>query len=164
MLADLEKLHPRSFAWSLLCCRGDRNEAEEVLQTVYLKILDGRARHEGKGELAPWLYAVIRHTAADRRRRSALSRLWFRQPTAELGQIAGESDTGRDAERGEATRRIRTLLSGLAPRQRQVLDLVFYHGLSLSEAAAALGVSVGSVRRHYHRGKERLRSALEKGE
>ncbi len=163
-LSDLETLHPRSFAWCLACCRGDRDEAEEVLQTVYLKILDGRARHQGKGEIVPWLYAVIRRTAADRRRRAAYSRLWSRRLSADLARIDDSADPGRDAERSEATERIRSLLSGLALRQRQVLDLVFYPDLSLSDAAQVLGLRVGTVRRHYHRAKERLRAELEKGE
>ena len=41
---QLATLHPKSFAWAMACCRYDRVEAEEVLQTSYLKILSGRAR------------------------------------------------------------------------------------------------------------------------
>lgn len=40
----LEELHPASFGWALQCCRWDRQEAEEVLQTIYVKILAGQAR------------------------------------------------------------------------------------------------------------------------
>jgi RNA polymerase sigma-70 factor (ECF subfamily) len=160
LLLELERLHSRSFAWSLACCRGDRAEAEEVLQTVYLKILDGRAVHQGLGELVPWLYAVIRRTAADRRRRAALARLWFGGSHDAAATLAAADDPARDAERGEAASRLRTLLGTLSRRQREVLDLVFWHGLTLAETAAALGLSVGAVRRHYHRGKSRLRAAL----
>ncbi len=162
-MQELETLHGRSFAWCLVCCRGDRSEAEEVLQTVYLKILDGRARHAGRGELKPWLFAVIRRTAADRRRRAALSRLWFQPGMDELEEVAGAADPEDDAMRGERARRIRAVLDGLSRRQRQVLELVFYHDLSLRDAAGVLSLTVGAVRRHYHRGKERARVELEKG-
>ena len=40
--AELEKLHQASFGWALSCCRHNRVEAEEVLQIVYLKILQGK--------------------------------------------------------------------------------------------------------------------------
>jgi RNA polymerase sigma factor (sigma-70 family) len=162
-LQELETLHGRSFAWCLVCCRGDRSEAEEVLQTVYLKVLDGRASHEGRGELKPWLFAVIRRTAADRRRRAALSRLWFRPGMDELEDVADAANPEGDALRGETARRIRAVLDALSRRQRQVLELVFFHDLSLRDAAGVLGLTVGAVRRHYHRGKLRARAELEKG-
>src|SRR2546426_689084 len=46
--AELETLHSASFGWALSCCRRDRGEAEDVLQTVYLKILEGKARFRGE--------------------------------------------------------------------------------------------------------------------
>jgi RNA polymerase sigma-70 factor, ECF subfamily len=46
-----------------------------VLQTVYLKVLMGKARYNGKSSFKTWLFAVIRRTAADERRRQLLRRL-----------------------------------------------------------------------------------------
>jgi RNA polymerase sigma-70 factor (ECF subfamily) len=45
-----------------------------------------------------------------------------------------------------------------------VLDLVFGHDMTVEEAARALGISTGSARRHYDRGKKRLRQALGKSQ
>ena len=52
-------------------------------------------------------------------------------------------------------------LKALSPRQREVLHLVFYSGLTLEETAATLDMTVGSARTHYHRGKTQLASMLE---
>src|SRR4030095_15939706 len=66
---SIAKLHPEGFAWAMQCCSRDRAVAEEVLQEVYLKILDGRARFDGRSTLKTWLLALIRFTAADECRR-----------------------------------------------------------------------------------------------
>src|SRR5258708_9778583 len=76
----LEELHPASAGWALSCCRWDSEEAEEVLQMTYLKILDGRARFDERSSFKTWLFGVIRRTAAERRRsrwlRSAAGLRW----------------------------------------------------------------------------------------
>jgi RNA polymerase sigma-70 factor (ECF subfamily) len=69
---ELERMHRASFGWALWCCHSRRDEAEEVLQTTYLKVLEGAATFEGESSLRTWLFAVIRRTAAERRRRQWL--------------------------------------------------------------------------------------------
>ncbi|HXU70372.1 MAG TPA: RNA polymerase sigma factor [Polyangia bacterium] len=157
---DIEELHEASFAWALACCAWRREEAEDVLQTAYLKVLDGRARFDGRATVKTWLFAVIRNTAADRRRRSWLTtlgieRLWQRR--VELPTTAPAASHEGDPER---RRRVREALAALAARQREVLDLVFFHDLTIEEAARVMGVSLGSARVHYERGKKRLAERL----
>ena len=56
--AELEKLHPASCGWALSCCASNHSDAEEVLQMVYLKILQGKAIYRGESKLQTWLLAV----------------------------------------------------------------------------------------------------------
>ena len=70
--ALLEMNHQASYGWALGCCARDPAEAESVLQAVYLKVLEGRARFEGRSSFKTWLFAVIRKTALDERRRNML--------------------------------------------------------------------------------------------
>jgi hypothetical protein len=66
---DLEQHHPMSYGWALRCCQNDPLEAEDVLQVVYLKILEGRARYEGRSQFKTWLFALIRYTSIDAQRK-----------------------------------------------------------------------------------------------
>jgi len=152
--AELEKLHPASFGWALSCCRQNHADAEEVLQTVYLKILQGKASFRGESKLQTWLFAVIRKTAISERRKQ-LFRFVSSSSNSEL-------KVELEFERSEMQRRFQQALACLPARQRETLHLVFYQDLSLSEAAAVMNVSVGSARRHYERGKKRMREALDR--
>ena len=76
----------------------------------------------------------------------------------EAGILVPSSCAAPDAEVEYESRRdgLRHALGQLAKRQREVLQLVFYHDLTVDEAATVMGVSVGSARTHYARGKARL--------
>jgi RNA polymerase sigma-70 factor (ECF subfamily) len=157
---ELERLHPESFGWALHCCRHQRDEAEDVLQMVYVKVLEGRARFGGRSAFRTWLFGVVRHTAAEQRRRrwvrDALMLKWF---TAEppVTVVPGPEGSLTEAKRDQ---QLRAALQELPGRQRDVLHLVFYQELTVEEAAQALRISVGTARTHFDRGKGRLRQIL----
>ncbi len=157
--AELERLHREIFAWALVCCCGDRSEAEDVTQVSYLKVLDGRARFGGRSSFKTWIFGVVRRSAAERRRRVALRaellRRWQGTRVEPARSVTGESKLSGENER------LARALGRLPLRQRQLLMLVFYHDLSIREAGAALDISLGSARTHYERGKRRLRQLLE---
>jgi RNA polymerase sigma-70 factor (ECF subfamily) len=162
--AQLEQLHASSFGWALACCRRDHSDAEEVLQIAYLKVLEGKARFNGSASFKTWLFAVIRRTALDQRRKHFLRSLIILR--AEEHGTAGSRVERPDesAYRSEMQAVFRSALARLPNRQREALQLVFYHDLSLQEAAVVMGVSIGSARTHYDRGKKRLRELLEESE
>src|SRR6266487_259810 len=78
------------------CCGWDRTAAEDVLQASYLKLLDGRARFEGRSSFRTFVLGVIARTAREGRRRSALRRWlplasWVREAEAGIrrGRVTG---------------------------------------------------------------------------
>ncbi|MDQ6894016.1 MAG: RNA polymerase sigma factor [Acidobacteriota bacterium] len=149
---ELEAHHRAGFAWSLACCGRDREEAEDVLQTSYLKILDGRAEFAGRSSFKTFLFGVIRKTASESRRRRRSAELFLGRPE----RIAPPPPEPVPEERLALLR----ALARLPRRQREVLDLVFYVGMTVEEAGRVLGVSAGSARAHYDRGKRRMARIL----
>ena len=156
---QLERAHADCFGWAMACCGRDRDDAEEVLQTVYLTVLDGRAHYDGRSTFRTWLFGVIRRTAASERRKAWLRGLLLKR---EADGLKPEAPTPPDAgiERDSRRDGLRHALTHLAARQREVLQLVFYHDLTVDQAATVMGVSVGSARTHYARGKARLATLL----
>jgi RNA polymerase sigma-70 factor (ECF subfamily) len=160
---QLESLHPDAFGWALHCVAGDHSRAEEVLQNAYLKVAQGRARHGGSSSFKTWWFGVIRFTALEDLRRtkfrqSLLGRLWDHLPFHHA--TTTRSSPAQQLERREDTTILLEQLRQLPPRQAEVLHLVFYQDVTLAEAAALMGISLGSARQHYERGKHRLRANL----
>ena len=159
--AELAAHHAGAYGWALSCCRSDREAALDVLQTAYLQVLDGRARFAGRSSFRTWLFAVIRRTAAGERRRAALRRLVPLQLLG-AGEEPCDGTQGPDAAliESDSMQRLTVALARLSARQREVLHLVFYQELTIEEAADVIGVSLGTARTHYERGKAALRREL----
>lgn len=135
--------------------------AEDVLQSAYLQLLDGRARFAGQSEFRTFLFAVIRRTASKERRRRAIRAVLSLSALKSEPASEGVAPTGLDSiTRAETSRQLGTALARLSARQREVLHLVFYQDLTIAATAEVLGISVGSARVHYERGKAQLRRLL----
>jgi RNA polymerase sigma factor (sigma-70 family) len=157
---QLRHWHKDSFGWALHCCAANEADAEDILQTVYLKVLEGKAKFDGKSAFKTWLFSVIRFSAID-----ALRRQKVRQSKLEIVKKEAETSTMISEESEEARaepdlEKFKAALERLPDRQREIMLLVFYHDHSISEAAVVMGVSLGTARTHYERGKEALRKTL----
>jgi len=157
---ELEQHHRESFGWALACCRRDVEEAETVLQECYLKVLDGRARYDGRASFKTWLFAVIRRTALDQWRFRLLRRLRLTNDAGLAERPASQRAPDDSVYHSELQALFQRELEQLPARQREALQLVFYHELSISECAEVMAVSVGSARTHYERGKKKLKEVM----
>lgn len=151
LLRQLRSLHTDALNWALICCNYDSELAEDVLQTVYLKVLEDKARFAGRSLLRTWLLGVVHNTASEARRqaRPLLIPLPVETPGAATDNLSvSENDP------------LTSAMQELSAMQRQVIFLVFHRGTTLEEAASILAIQLGSVRTHYHRAKEKLKSRL----
>lgn len=153
---ELERLHAESWGWALACVGRDRDMAQEVLQTAYVKMISGLATRDGRSSVRTWAFGVIRLTALEelRRHRRSAARLDEGDVTIDAADPAPGPDVL--TERAERAAALTVALKNLSARQREVLQLVFYHGMTIEEAARVMHVSLGSARTHYKRGKAAL--------
>lgn len=153
--SQLESLHAGSFGWALSCCRRDFHLAEEVVQRTYVKVLSGKAVYREQGEFRTWLFAVIRATARDELRKRWLGDLRWARFARLRTPPEPEPESPPDVDR------LAGALAQLPARQRQALELVFYHDMTLAAAAEVMGVTLGSAATHYDRGKKAIKRILE---
>jgi RNA polymerase sigma-70 factor (ECF subfamily) len=163
LLPQLEALHTDAYGWAVHCCGGDYSRAEDVLQNAYARVLQERAKHEGRSSLKTWWFGVILLVAHEEHRR-----LRYRESL--IGKLLNFMSTdaehdprptpARQIEINEQSKHLRAMLAQLPARQAEVLHLVFYQDLTLDAAAGVMGISNGSARQHYERGKTKLRALL----
>jgi RNA polymerase sigma-70 factor (ECF subfamily) len=156
--------HAGLYRFALAIAGGDRHEAEEIVQSCYLEVLEGRDDLTRANDPRAFLFGVARRIAASRRRRrSILGRIlrldFERRDAAPLAPSPEDESAGN-----EIAGRVRAAMRALDGRQVEVAALVFGEGLTVEQAAAAIGVSVGSARTHYHRAKQKLARLLEDGD
>ena len=127
----------------------DHAEAEDVMQTVLLKLYEHKKEFESVEHLKHWLLRVAVNES-----RHILRSFWRRTsvPLEEQREAAAPEDPER-AEMLEA-------VMALEPKYRVAVYLYYYEGLSAAETAAAMRANVSTVQTWLLRARERLRRAL----
>jgi RNA polymerase sigma-70 factor, ECF subfamily len=130
----------------------DHHEAEDVTQSVFLKLMSVINGYEPRGvPFAAWLLRVARNAALDSlRARRAL-------PSADIRV----TDEGRDQLAFEQRELLKAALALLPREQREVLVLRYVTGLPPREVARVLHRTESSVHGLQHRGRRVLKAALE---
>lgn len=138
----------------------DRQEAEDVLQDVYLTVWRrAEAFDPGRATAAAWLTAVTRNRAIDRLR--------ARSPLAGAADADGleiaDDAAGAEAEliRSDEGRRLHACLDQLREDQRSLIVAAFLGGLTYEALARRTGRPLGTVKSGVRRGLIRLRECLQ---
>jgi RNA polymerase sigma-70 factor, ECF subfamily len=124
-----------------------QQDAEDVLQETFLKLLDHLRRGGDDSNVRGWLFTVAAHAARDRQRRRARWIPWTTAHDARVGPAALPDEDGE-------LRAVRQALSQLSTRDRLLLALRA-QGLSYADIATATGIRPGSVGRLLARAVDR---------
>lgn len=134
---------------------GDRSEAEDVLQEVFVRVWDRAADYDtGRGSVAAWLMSSVRNAAIDRlRRRDALRR-------ATEGAAAQPRPQPEAGEFPDDLKRVTAAVAQLPPEQRAAIELAYFEGLTQSQIAERLKQPLGTVKTRMRLAMQKLRAAL----
>jgi RNA polymerase sigma-70 factor, ECF subfamily len=138
---------------------GNSNEAEEVVQEVFLYLCrKSQLFDESKGSLKTWIIQIAFSRALDRKLYLARTGFYTDRNIACL-QLREEADLEQEVDARLTRKHLETAFSGLTDRQRRTIEFFYFEGLDLREISEQLGEPLGSVRHHLYRGLERLRKS-----
>jgi RNA polymerase sigma-70 factor, ECF subfamily len=142
----------------------DDGEAEETVQKVFLDIF--RAVNQfnpDRGTFKPWLLQYAYHRSIDRRQHLQSNRFYSRDELDDLMPAELFSGPGHllCVPPQEVVCLVEQVLAALEDRQRRVIELTYFEGLTAEEIATRTGDSASSVRHNLYRGLAKLRSVLE---
>lgn len=135
--------------------------AQDVLAETFLAAFGRREHYDSsRADARPWLYGIAvrqigRHRRAEARARRALARVPAETVSGDFGDRSAERVTAQQLRPC-----LVGVLSGLARRDRELLLLIAWAGLSYEESAQVLGLPVSTVRSRLHRIRAKTRRAL----
>jgi RNA polymerase sigma-70 factor (ECF subfamily) len=164
--AELVAEHQRMVLHLAMNLLGDRDEALDLSQDVFLRVFRTIRRFRGQSSLRTWIYRIAVNQARNRhrfwRRRHRADQVSLDAHVAAHGEFlsGGEAGPERVFAQKELAVRLHHALDRLPFDQRTVIVLREIDGLSYEEMAYSLGVAVGTIKSRLTRARQALRLAL----
>lgn len=133
---------------------GSKPEAEDLLQTTWLRIHSARHTYRKGAPVMPWVFAIAKHVKVDGFRK----RHRIQRHEVVIDNLP-EGPSTQEFSRSES-HTFDSLIAGLPESQREVLTMLKVNGLSLDEVAQATSSTVGAVKQKASRAYAKLRASL----
>lgn len=130
----------------------DPHELEDACQETLIAIYESRHTYEPSRPLEPWIFAIARHVGANHFRSQRFRASW-QVLFDEMPEAVGESS-------GSCMAGLRHAVARLSRFQREALLMTKIEGLSLAEASARTGASVGTLKVRVHRAYQSLKRSI----
>jgi RNA polymerase sigma-70 factor (ECF subfamily) len=155
----VRQYHPSVIRWAVVAV-GDLDEAEDLAQSVWMRVYRNLGDFRGASQFGTWLYRITYNLGFEvRRTRFRRTSALVRWTTS--GDHVSEIEPPRSD--GDATlfsKVVQACVNNLPPRQRAVLTLVDFEGRSAAEAAEMLEIEEGTVRSNLFKARRAIRERL----
>jgi RNA polymerase sigma-70 factor (ECF subfamily) len=154
---DIVREHRREIYGVARRILGSHEDADEAAQEAFLRAWRALDRFRGEAALRTWLIRIVLNVS-----RTMLTK---RRESRSLEEAGGISAAGPGAEErlgcDELSRRVREAVTRLPPRQREVVLLKVFSGLTYHEVARVMEISEGAVKAHLHQAVSNLRRRMD---
>jgi RNA polymerase sigma-70 factor (ECF subfamily) len=165
--AELVAEHQRMVVQLAMNLLGDRDEALDLSQDVFIRVFRTIGQFRGQSALRTWIYRIAVNQARNRhrfwRRRHRADQVSLDQHVASHGDLLSAAALGPDRllAQKELAARLQQALDALPFDQRTAIVLREVDGLSYEEIAFSLGVAIGTVKSRLTRARQTLRLELQ---
>ena len=141
---------------------GDRNQSEDLMHEVYVRVLRAYAGFEGKSSEKTWLFSIAKNVAIDHfRKKSVRQKHQFDQFDWEQSELISSGSTPDEVlALNEEMRQLLQVLNTCTGDQKMVIVLRYFQELSIAETAETLGWTEGKVKTTQHRAIKTLQKKL----
>ena len=142
---------------------GDPQEAEEVIQDVFVQLWEKAATFDpGLGSPFHWALSIARNRCIDRlRARQRRSRVFSDFSDPELPEMAADTAPARPGIEQDEITALRSAVGRLPRDQQQAIQMAFFGGMSHVEIAQSLEEPLGTIKARIRRGMLKLREDLQ---
>jgi RNA polymerase sigma factor (sigma-70 family) len=134
------------------------NEAEDAVQDAFVKAFRKLDGFRADAAFRPWLFTIVANEARNRRRSLARRGKLELQVRAQPQPVGANVD--EEVARHDQRQRLLDVVAELPDRQREIISLRYFAGLSESETAEVLSAPLGTVKSRLSRALDLLRSRL----
>ena len=156
-----EEYHHDVFKFLIYLTR-NRDQAEDLVHEVYVRVLRAYAGFEGKSSEKTWLFSIAKNVAIDHFRKQSVRRKhafdkfdWEKSQLTSTGTLPDELLVINEKMQG-----LLNALETCTGDQKMVIHMRFMHDLSIAESAEILGWTDGKVKTTQHRAIKSLRQKL----
>ena len=138
----------------------DLGEAEDMLQSIFLELHRVAAQFDpSRGSTKNWIFQFAYHRSLNRKEHLTSRKFYATTEISEV-EVSASIPAIPRLQAAETQRLVRQALNTLKGAQRNVLEMVYFEGLSLQDIAERTQQSLSNVRHHYYRGLRRMRTFL----
>ncbi|MFP7298673.1 RNA polymerase sigma factor [Neobacillus niacini] len=157
-ISEIYHLHYLDVYKFLVCFSGNQDEAEDMTQEVFIRVLKTLGSFNGTSSLKTWIFSIAKHVAIDHHRKKRFSSIFkegfFKQMASK------EKGPTEVVERNEMQQLVHEAISKLKPSYRAVVLLRGINEFSIKETAEILHCSESKVKVDYHRALTDLKKKL----
>lgn len=131
--------------------------AEELTNEVFLEVWRGARNFQGRSSVSTWILAIAHNRSRNilRKRRELC---WNEDQAAQIPDQRDDPEVV--SQKADKSALLRKCSDALAPLQREIIDLVYFHEMSIREASEVLGVPEGTVKARLFNARKKLQALL----
>ena len=137
----------------------DHDDADDVVQEIFIKVWKNLDRFEGDSQLFTWIYRIATNECLRFLERKKKKKFWISINNAST-ELAAKLDSSPHISGDEVQKKLQKALLRLPDKQRLVFNLKYFEELKYEEMAEVTSTSVGALKASYHHAVKKIEEDL----